>query len=186
LPPRQRAAFILRDVLSFPAKEVAEMLGVSRVSVNSALQRAREAIEERLPEASQQESLRNFGDTRLQEFVSTLIGAFERGNVAAIVGLLAEDVVFSMPPYAAWCQGREQVAGSWLMPSKAPTGLRFLATRANGQLALGVYKLDEEADRHLPIALEVLGLRGELIAEVTSFRDPGLIRVFGLPEALPP
>jgi RNA polymerase sigma-70 factor (ECF subfamily) len=185
LPPRQRCVFVMRDVLSYSTREVAEMLGTSAVSVNSALQRGREAIERRLPHGSQQENLRRLGDARLRELVSEIIEAFEHGDVEAILAMLAEDATFSMPPYAAWYQGRDRVADSWLMPSDRPTALRFLPTRANGQLALGVYKLDEESNRYRPIALEVLTLRGELIAEVTSFRDPGLVRLFGLPNDLP-
>jgi RNA polymerase sigma-70 factor, ECF subfamily len=186
LPPRQRCVLVLRDVLSFSAKEVAEMLGTSAVSVNSALQRARESIEERLPQRSQQENHRRLGDGRLRELVSEIVEAFENGDVEAILAMLAEDATFSMPPFAAWYQGRDRVADSWLIPSDRPTGLRFLPTRANGQLALGVYKLDEESGHYRPVALEVLSLRGELIAEVTSFRNPNLVRRFGLPEELPP
>jgi RNA polymerase sigma-70 factor, ECF subfamily len=186
LPPRQRCVLVLRDMLSFSAKEVAEMLGVSAVSVNSALQRAREAIAARLPQGSQQETLRRLGDARLRELVGEIIDAFERGDVEAILAMLAEDATFAMPPYAAWYQGRDRVAESWLLPDERPTGLRFLPTRANGQLALGVYKLDERSGRYKPVALEVLTLRGELIVEVTSFRDPELVRRFGLPEELSP
>lgn len=186
LPPRQRAVFVLRDVLGLRAGAVAQMLSASTVSVNSALQRARETIGSRLPDHSQQEELRRLGDERLREFVSRLVGAFERGQVAAIIALLAEDAVFSMPPYPAWYRGRDRIADSWLMPEDLPTGLRFLSTRANGQLALGVYKLDAAKNLYIPNCLEVFGLRGELISEVTSFRDPELIRVFGLPEALRP
>jgi RNA polymerase sigma-70 factor, ECF subfamily len=186
LPPRQRAVFVLRDVLGFPAAAVAQMLSVSAVSVNSALQRARETIGSRLPDHSQQDELRRLGDERLREFVSRLVGAFERGQVGAIMALLAEDAVFSMPPYPAWYQGRDRIADSWLMPQDSPTGLRFLSTRANRQLALGVYKLDAARNLYMPNCLEVFGLRGELISEVTSFRDPELIRVFGLPDKLRP
>ena len=186
LPPRQRAIFVLRDVLGFSAAAVAEMLSASAVSVNSALQRARETISSRLPDHSQQDELRRLGDDRLREFVSRLVGAFEHGQVAAIVALLAEDAVFSMPPYPAWYQGRERVADSWLMPQDSPTGLRFASTRANGQLALGVYKLDAARKLYMPNSLEVFGLRGELISEVTSFRDPALVRAFGLPDTLRP
>jgi RNA polymerase sigma-70 factor, ECF subfamily len=186
LPPRQRAVFVLRDVLGLPAAAVAQMLSASTVSVNSALQRARETISSRLPDHSQQEELRRLGDDRLREFVSRLVRAFERGQIAAIMALLAEDAVFSMPPYPAWYQGRDRIADSWLMPQESPTGLRFLSTRANGQLALGVYKLDAARNLYMPNCLEVFGLRGELISEVTSFRNPELIRVFGLPDKLRP
>jgi RNA polymerase sigma-70 factor, ECF subfamily len=186
LPARQRAVFVLRDVLGFPAAAVAQMLSASAVSVNSALQRARETIGSRLPDHSQQDELRRLGDERLREFVSRLVGAFERGQVGAIMALLAEDAVFSMPPYPAWYQGRDRIADSWLVPEDSPTGLRFLSTRANGQLALGVYKLDAARNLYMPNCLEVFGLRGELISEVTSFRNPELIRVFGLPDKLRP
>jgi RNA polymerase sigma-70 factor (ECF subfamily) len=185
LPPRQRGVFVLRDVLNFSGKEVAEMLETSTVSVASSLQRAREAIEQRLPQGSQQENLRKVGDARLRKLVGEIVEAFERGDVEAILAMLTEDATFSMPPYATWYQGRDQVADSWLVPKDQPTGLRFLPTRANGQLALGVYKLDEASNSYRPIALEVLSLRGELIAEVTAFRDPALIRLFALPEELP-
>jgi RNA polymerase sigma-70 factor (ECF subfamily) len=185
LPPRQRAVFVLRDVLSFTAEEVAEMLGTSTAAVNSALQRARAAIDRRLPEASQQENLRALGPVRLREVVVDIIDAFERGEVEAILAILADDAAFQMPPYAAWYRGRAQLEESWLFPDERPTGLRFLPTRANGQIALGVYKLEPEANRFRAVALEVLALRGELIAEVTSFRDPGPLRAFGLPEELP-
>jgi RNA polymerase sigma-70 factor, ECF subfamily len=184
LPPRQRAVFVLRDVLGYPAAAVAEMLSVSAVSVNSALQRARKTIDSRLPDHSQQHELRRLGDDRLRELVSLLVDAFERGHVAAILALLAEDAVFSMPPYPGWWQGRDSIAGSWLMPEDSPTGLRFLSTRANGQLALGVYKLDPARDLYLPSCVEVFGFRGELIHEVTAFRKPELIRGFGLPQHL--
>jgi RNA polymerase sigma-70 factor, ECF subfamily len=186
LPSRQRAVFVLRDVLGLPAAAVADMLSVSTVSVNSALQRARQTVSSRLPDHSQQEELRRLGNDRLREFVSRLIGAFEGGQVAAIIALLAEDAVFSMPPYPAWYQGRDRIADSWLIPQDSPTGLRLLSTRANGQLALGVYKLDAARNLYMPSCLEVFGVRGELISEVTSFRNPELIRVFGLPEKLRP
>jgi RNA polymerase sigma-70 factor (ECF subfamily) len=186
LPPRQRAVFVLRDVLGYPASAAAQMLSTSTASINSALQRARDTIGARLPEQSQQEELRMLGDDHVREFVTRLIGAFEQGQVEAIMALLAEDAVVSMPPYPAWYQGRDRIADSWLMPEDRPTGLRFLSTRANGQLALGVYKLDPDEDAYLPNCLEVFGVRGELVSEVTSFRKPELIEVFGLPKKLRP
>jgi RNA polymerase sigma-70 factor (ECF subfamily) len=186
LPPRQRVVFVLRDALGFPAATVAEMLSVSPVSVNSALQRARETVDSRLPDHSQQEELRRLGDDRLRELVSSLVDALENGHVEMILALLAEDAVFSMPPYPAWYRGRDQIAESWLIPEDRPTGLRFVSARANSQVALGVYKLDAGRKLYLPSCLEVLGLHGELFSEVTSFRDPELMRAFGLPEQLRP
>jgi RNA polymerase sigma-70 factor, ECF subfamily len=184
LPARQRAVLILREVLGFSAKEVAESLGTTVASVNSALQRARKALDDRLPDQSQQATLRSLGDERTREIVESFVDAFERGDVDAIVGLLAEDATFSMPPYAEWYRGRDAIADSWLMPGARPTGLRYHSAQANGQLAVGAYALDPERGRYLPIALDVLTLRGERIADITAFRTPELFPRFGLPTEL--
>jgi RNA polymerase sigma-70 factor (ECF subfamily) len=184
LPPRQRAVLILRDVLGFSAKEVADALGTTRASVNSALQRARKTVEDRAPERSQQAVARAIGDEAVRDVVERFTDAFERGDTGAIVAMLADDATFSMPPYAAWSRGREAVADSWLMPSGPSGGIRYLATRANGQPAVGAYRLTPDGERYVPIALDVLTLRGTTIAAITAFRSPELFPRFGLPEEL--
>jgi RNA polymerase sigma-70 factor, ECF subfamily len=184
LPPRQRAVLILREVLGFSAKEVAEVLGMTVASVNSALQRARKAVDDRLPEESQQATMRSLGDERVREIVEQFVEAMERGDVDAIVALLAEDATFEMPPYATWYRGRDAVADSWLMPGAPPGRLRYVQTRASGQLAIGAYALDPKRSRYLPVALDILTLRGESIADVTAFRTPELFQRFGLPDNL--
>ena len=184
LPPRQRAVLILREVLGFSAKEVSESLGTTVASVNSALQRARRSVDDRLPEKSQQATMRSLGDERVREIVQRFTDAFENGDVDAIVAMLAEDATFAMPPYEEWYLGREAVADSWLMPGGPPPRLRYLQTRANGQLALGAYGFDPERNRFLPIALDVLTLRGARIADITAFRTPEIFRRFGLPDEL--
>jgi RNA polymerase sigma-70 factor, ECF subfamily len=184
LPPRQRAVLILREVLGFSAKEVSESLGTTVASVNSALQRARQAVDDRLPEESQQATMRSLGDERVREIVQRFIDAFEHGDVDAIVALLAEDATFAMPPYAEWYRGREAIADSWLMPGGPPPRLRYVPTRANGQLALGTYGFDPERNRFLAIALDVLTLRGTRIVDVTAFRTPEVFPRFGLPDEL--
>jgi RNA polymerase sigma-70 factor (ECF subfamily) len=184
LPGRQRAVLILREVLGFSAKEVSESLGTTVASVNSALQRARRAVDERLPEESQQATMRSLGDERVGRIVQSFVDAFERGDVDAIVELLAEDATFAMPPYAEWHRGRDAVADSWLMPGGPPPRLRYIPTRANGQLALGTYALDPQRNRFLAIALDVLTLRGTRIADVTAFRTPEVFPRFGLPSEL--
>jgi RNA polymerase sigma-70 factor (ECF subfamily) len=176
---------ILREVLGFSANEVAEGLGTTVASVNSTLQRARKAVHERLPEQSQQATLRSLGNEQVREIVERFVDAFERGDVEAIIALLAEDATLEMPPYAAWYRGRAAIAESWLMPEARPTGLRYLPTHANGQVTLGVYALDSQRSRHVPIALDVLTLRGGRIAAVTAFRMPELFPIFGLPDELP-
>ena len=184
LPPRQRAVLVLREVLGFSAKEVAESLGTTVASVTSSLQRARKTIDERLPEMSQQATMRSLGEERVRELVEQFVDAFERGDVEAIVSLLDEDATFEMPPYPAWHRGREAIADSWLMPGGPPPRLRYLPTNANGQLAVGAYALDAERSVYLPIALDVLTLRGRRIVAVTAFRTPELFPRFGLPEQL--
>ena len=184
LPGRQRAVLILREVLGFSAREVAESLETTVASVNSALQRARKTVDERLPEQSQQATLRSLGDDRIRDLVERFINAFEAGDVDAILAMLAEDAVFAMPPYASWCRGRDAIADSWLMPGGPPPRLRYVPTRSNGQLALGTYQLDPENGSYLPIALDVLTLDGTQITAVTAFRTPSLFRYFGLPDEL--
>jgi RNA polymerase sigma-70 factor (ECF subfamily) len=184
LPPRQRAVLILREVLGFSATEVADALGSTRASVNSALQRARRAVEQRIPERSQQATARSLGDEQVQGLVERFSDALQRGDTAGILAVLAEDVTFSMPPYASWCRGRDAVADSWLMPGGEPAGLRYLPTRANGQPAVAAYKLIPDDHRFVPLALDVLTLRGSSISEVTAFRTPELFGSFGLPSEL--
>jgi RNA polymerase sigma-70 factor, ECF subfamily len=184
LPPRQRAVLILREVLGLSAREVSESLGTTVASVNSLLQRARRAIDDRLPEKSQQETIRSLGDEQVRELVERFVDAFERGDVAGIVALLAEDATFAMPPYREWCRGREAISDSWLMPGGPPPRLRYVPTTANGQVALGTYRLDREGKRFVPVALDVLTLRGARIADVTAFRTPEVFERFGLPDEL--
>ena len=105
LPANQRAALILREVLGFSARESADTLDTTTASVNSALQRARKAIDERLPQRSQQQSLRTLGDERLREIVESYMDAMQRGDVEAVIAMLAEDAAWSMPPLATWYSG---------------------------------------------------------------------------------
>jgi RNA polymerase sigma-70 factor, ECF subfamily len=184
LPPRQRAALVLRDVLGFSAAEAAESLDTTVASVNGALYRARATVEERLPEQSQQATLRAVGDRSLREIVERFADAFERGEVDEILGMLTDDASFAMPPYAEWCQGREAVGKSWLMPGGPAPRLRYAPARANGQPALGTYLLDEESSEYLPLALDVLTLRGDLVGAVIAFRTPAAFPRFGLPDRL--
>jgi len=184
LPPRQRAVLILRDVLAFSAREVADALGSSSASVNSALQRARKTVDERIPERSQLATARSIGDERIRDVVERLGDAFERGDAHAILDLLTDDATFSMPPYAGVRRGREAIANSWLMPGGSPPRLRSVPTRANAQAAAAVYILDGDRSRYVPLALDVLTLRDGSIAAVTAFRTPDIFARFGLPEEI--
>jgi RNA polymerase sigma-70 factor, ECF subfamily len=170
LPANQRAVLILREVLGFSAKEVAASLQTTTASVNSALQRARAAVEERVPERSQQETLRELGDDAVREIVESYVDAWERNDVEAVVALLAQDATFAMPPLASWYQGLEGIR-AWLQgwPLSGAWRWRHVTATANGQVAIGAYAWDEEAQSHLPFALEVLTLRGREISEVVAF-----------------
>jgi RNA polymerase sigma-70 factor (ECF subfamily) len=174
---------VMRDVLGFSAKETAAALDVTVASVNNSLLRARKIVEERLPARSQQATLRFIGDARLRDHVGRLVGAFENGDVDAVLRLLTADATFEMPPYVGWARGRAAVARSWLMPAGPPSRLRYVPARANGQLALGAYLLDRDGC-YRPIALDVLTFDAEFVSAVTAFRMPAIFRRFNLPDRL--
>ena len=142
LPPNQRAALIMREVLGFSAKEAAETLETTTASINSALQRARATIDQRLPEQSQQQTLRTLGDERVSEIVDAYVDAWGRGDIDAVVGMLTEDAAFTMPPMSTWFGGREEIA-IWLAASPLSGDWRWkpLRTHANGQPALAYLHL---------------------------------------------
>jgi RNA polymerase sigma-70 factor, ECF subfamily len=184
LPPRQRAVLILREVLGFTAREVASALDATDASVNSALQRARRTMEERLPDRSQQETLRALGDRRLRELVESYLEAWEARDVESMVALLVDDATFAMPPHPNWFYGRHAVVA---FISGAGTGpIRSIAATANGQPAVAWYLLDEDRGLFAPASLEVLALEGERVKEITAFARPDLFfERFGLPATLP-
>ena len=140
LPANQRAVLILREVLGFSAKEVASMLDTTPASVNSAMQRARASVDERLPERSQQATLAQLGDDEIRALVERYVDAWDRGDVDAVVSMLAEEATFSMPPNAQWFRGREPIR-EFLPTGPLSIPRIFVPTRANGQLAFGTYKL---------------------------------------------
>jgi RNA polymerase sigma-70 factor, ECF subfamily len=170
LAPSQRAVLILREVLGFSAKETSAMLETSVASVNSALQRARAAVEQRIPEHTQQETLRSLGDDDLRETVERYVDAWERNDVDAFAAMLTEDATFTMPPLATWYRQREGIR-IWAArsPMSGPWRWRAVYTRANAQPALGFYSWDEQAGAYLPFALNVLTFSGREISDVTAF-----------------
>src|SRR5215813_6697507 len=186
LPARQRAVLILRDVLGFSARETAATLETTPVSVDSALQRARKTVDQRLPEQSQQATLRSLGDGALRQVVQRYVIAWERNDVDAVVAMLAEDAKLAMPPRPTWYRGREQIAiflgGA---PLDGATRWHLIPTRANGQIAFGVYAWDDETQTFTPHAVDVLTLRGAQIQEITAFLTPGALHGFDLPAVLP-
>jgi len=181
LPGTQLAVLLLRDVLGFSAREAAESLDTTEASVNSALQRARRSVRERLPERSQQATLRTLGDDHVRDIVERYIDAWTRGDVDAIAAMLAEDATFAMPPYPAWWQGRHVIASFAAKPVH-----RYLPTRANGQAANATYRWDPNGSRFVAEALEVLTLEGSVVKGMTAFMMPQLFSRFGLPDDLAP
>jgi RNA polymerase sigma-70 factor, ECF subfamily len=170
LPANQRAVLIMRDVLGFSAREAADALDTTVASVNSALQRARKTAEERLPSRSQQATLRELGDERVRETVEGYADAMERGDVDAVVAMLAEDAGWSMPPLPSWFSGREALAGFLRFgPLSGEWRWRHVRTHANGQPAVGSYAWWDEDGSYRPFAIDVLTLDGSAIAHVTSF-----------------
>jgi RNA polymerase sigma-70 factor, ECF subfamily len=186
LPARQRAVLIMRDVLGFSAREVAEALETTVTSVKSALQRARRAAEERLPEASQQATLRSLGDTGVRNLVRRYTDAIERDDVDAVVALLTADATIAMPPTPTWYRGREAIAAFLAAePMSGRVRWRHVPTGANAQPAVGCYLWDPETASFKAHVLDVLTLRGARIAAITSFLDTKVFRTLGLPDRLP-
>ena len=170
LAANQRAVLMLREVLGFSAQETATMLDTSVPSVNSALQRARAAVADRVPERSQQVTLRALGDRGLRKLIDRYVEAWERCDVPAFTGLLVEDATFAMPPLSTWYAPRETIA-AWASQFAMSGEWRWrgVLTSANAQPALAFYAWDEPEGAYLPFALNVLSLRDGLISDVTAF-----------------
>jgi RNA polymerase sigma-70 factor (TIGR02960 family) len=185
LPPRQRAALVLCDVLGFRTTEVAGMLGATEASVKGALQRARATLEARIP-AGARERAPLPDSPRERELVGRFVDAVEGGDPDGIVGLLAEDAWLTMPPEPYEYQGHAAIA-AFLHDRPALHGarLRLVPTRANGQPAFGCYVPDPRAAIVRAYGLLVLTLEGDRISAVTWFGDRGVLPYFGLPRMLP-
>ncbi len=169
LPALQRAVLISREVLGFSARETAQSLDSSTASVNSALQRARKTVDERLPERSQQATLRSIGDRRMREIVERYIDAMQRGDVDAVVSMLAEDAAWSMPPLASWFGGGDLPAFIERGPLSGEWRWRFLPTRANAQPTVAAYTWDPRERSYLAFSLNLLSFEGDRIKDITSF-----------------
>jgi RNA polymerase sigma-70 factor (TIGR02960 family) len=184
LAPRQRAALILRDVLGFPAREAAQILGTTEESVTSALKRARAALERQLPSGAREPAPAP-GSPAERAVVERLAAAFEEADVDAIVALLTEDAWFTMPPLPLEYQGRD-LAARFLRATAFRPGwtARLIPARANGQPAFGFYARDQRTGTSHSVGLLVLTLSGAQISAMTRF-DPGTLNRFGLPAALP-
>jgi RNA polymerase sigma-70 factor (ECF subfamily) len=184
LPGTQRAVLILRDVLGFSAAEVAEQLDTTPAAVNSAMQRARRAVAQRVPERSQQAERAALGEDALRTLVDRFVAAWERADVPALVALLAEDARFTMPPLPAWFDGRDAVA-MFLRERVFATPWRLRPLQANGQPGLACYVRQPGSDAFVLGAVNVLSLRDGLISRIDAFIDPALVAGAGLDAELP-
>ena len=181
LPPQQRAALVLRDVLGFSAAEVAEMLETSPAAVNSALQRARDATRPAsepahvpLPRSAQEVAV-----------VNRFVDAFERGDVEGLVALLSDDARVLMPPASVEFRGRAAVVDHlYQTHSVWGQGLKLVPTRANSQPAFGSYVPDRAANLYRRGGIVVLTLAVDHISEMTSWWDPNVLARFGLPDSI--
>jgi RNA polymerase sigma-70 factor (ECF subfamily) len=180
LPPRQRAVLILRDVLRWRAAEVAGLLGVSTVAVNSLLQRARTQLELAAPA---EDTIREPARAADRELVGRYAAAFENADLTALVDLLREDAVLEMPPLPGWFRGRGAIArflGAHVLGR--PGEFRMIPTAANGQPAFAAYA--RESHGYTAHGICVLTLTGPEVSRIVSFNDPGLFAVFGFASRL--
>jgi RNA polymerase sigma-70 factor (ECF subfamily) len=186
LPPRQRAVLILREVLRWQASEVAELLDTSVASVNSALQRARATLAGRAPDETASGGSPPPAEVMSpaqQELLARYVEAFEQYDITALVALLHDDAVMTMPPYNFWLQGPSEMGRFFLGQGVGCRGSRLLATAANGQAAFGSYKPDPHGG-WTPWAVQVIDIAGGRIVGHHNFLDTDLFAVFGLPARL--
>ncbi|TDB79896.1 sigma-70 family RNA polymerase sigma factor [Micromonospora sp. KC721] len=186
LPGNQRAALLLFEVLGFSAAEIAAMMATSVTSVNSALARARRIVADRVPEPSQQRTLRQLDDARLRQLVDGYATALENGDAPALVALLTEDVTWSMPPIPHWYRGLAAVTDfARAVPFTSCGQWRHLPAAANGQPTVVSYLRRAGQGPFSAWSVGVLTVRDGRIAEITSFVGTEHVTRLGLPATLP-
>ncbi|OBG18713.1 sigma-70 family RNA polymerase sigma factor [Mycobacterium sp. 852002-51057_SCH5723018] len=179
LSPLQRAVLVLRDVLGWPAKEVAEILETSTAAVNSALQRARTQLAEARPTPDE---LSEPGESGARDVLDRYMAAFQRADVDELAELLRADVELEMPPIPTWFVGRDAVCEFLArVVLHTPDHWRLAHTRANGVPAFALYKRVPDGSFRAA-GLDVLSMAGGRISRIVAFNDPALVAKFGLPE----
>jgi RNA polymerase sigma-70 factor, ECF subfamily len=172
LPARQRAVLILREVLQWKASEVAELLGTTVASVNSALQRARATLaEQELAQPGPGGGAASDLDADHQELLTRYAEAFERYDVGALVHLLHEDAILNMPPYDIWLQGVEEIQKWWIGPGAPCRGSKLQPLSANGMAAFAQWRPNPEGEGFYAWALQVLDIKDDRIIGYTAFLD---------------
>jgi RNA polymerase sigma-70 factor (ECF subfamily) len=186
LPGRQRAVLILRDVLGWKASEVAELLGTSVQAANSALQRARATMKQHHGESARlSSSAADLADGQVASLLAKYVAAWEEADSGALVALLREDALITMPPFPLWYQGREAIRkflDTHLFTGDIAGALRLVPTRANGAPAYGAYQRDA-AGAYRAVALHVVTIEDGLITRIDDFLtyNGRLFSQFGLP-----
>jgi RNA polymerase sigma-70 factor (ECF subfamily) len=178
LSARQRAVLILRDVMEWPAAEVADLLGTTTTAVNSGLRRARAQLAQAMPP---EDELAEPAEPERRTLLDRFAAAIENADGSALAELLREDVTLEMPPARTWFTGRPAVArfiASQLL--SAPGWLRLVPVRVNGQTAFAVYQRDSGGTYHAH-AVIVPTVTGTGIARMVAFTNPGLFGSLGLP-----
>jgi RNA polymerase sigma-70 factor (ECF subfamily) len=183
LPPRQRAALILCEVLHWKAAEVAELLQTSTAAINSALQRARATLDS----AETHDAAHGVLSEADSELLSRYVDAFQRYDMDALTSLIHEDATQSMPPYELWLRGRDDILAWWVGQGAGCRGSRVIATQtANGSPAFAQYKPRENGDGYEPWALQVLEIADGKVVEFTFFlATETLFPLFGVPPQPP-
>jgi RNA polymerase sigma-70 factor, ECF subfamily len=177
LPPRQRAVLILREVLRWPAVEVAQLLDTTVTSVHSALQRARATLAKRAPAPAEPLGREH------RALLTRYVDAFERYDVAALTALLHEDATMSMPPFAWWLRGRESIGAALAQSDGTCENARLVPTMASGSPAFGQYNWN--GTRHEPFALVVMEVSRTGILSSTTYLDLAhAFPMYGLPMSL--
>jgi RNA polymerase sigma-70 factor (ECF subfamily) len=181
LPPRQRAVLILRDVLDWPANEISALLDMTVPAVKSALHRARSRLAKR--DMIEDHPL----DDALQSQLADYVRAWETADVDGLLRLLKDEATFSMPPIPSWYRGRTEISGlvaKTIFSGDARGRWRLLPTRANRQIAFGLYRQSDTLGIWNAYGIQVLTFQGRLIADITTFRNPALAQMFGLPATI--
>jgi RNA polymerase sigma-70 factor (ECF subfamily) len=184
LPPRQRAALLLRDVMGWSATETAGQLEASLASVNSALQRARATLRRQFPTG--RPSSQPAPDDRQRVLLERYVRAWEGADVDGLVALLREDAVLSMPPWPHWYAGRDAIGAffAWAWRPAGAGPFRLVPTAANCQPAFAAYGGGSGGNDWRAHAIQLLTFEDDAIAALTNFRDPALFAAFGLPAVL--
>ncbi|MEP7284448.1 MAG: sigma-70 family RNA polymerase sigma factor [Chloroflexota bacterium] len=187
LPPRQRAVLILRDVLEWQASEVASLLDLSVSAVKSALHRARTTLATRYPAGSTEAISPHVLDESTQTQLEQYVSAWETADIDGLLALLKEEATFSMPPIPSWYSGRDNIGklvSKTIFSGKANGRWRLAPTRANGQIAFGLYQRDPENQVYSAYGIQVLTMTNGQIADILTFRKPSLVAYFKLPMTL--